>query len=66
MAGAGGGTEGGTVFFGVKENNYLGKGLSVDANASLSAETFKGKFSVQIQIIKTLINQLFLIFKLLK
>ena len=46
MAGAGGGTEGGTVFFGVKENNYLGKGLSVDANASLSAETFKGKLSV--------------------
>jgi outer membrane protein insertion porin family len=46
MAGAGGGTEGGTIFFGVKENNYLGKGLSVDANASLSAETFKGKLSV--------------------
>ena len=46
MAGAGGGTDGGTVFFGVKENNYLGRGLSVDANASLSAETFKGKFSV--------------------
>ena len=46
MAGAGGGTEGGTVFFGVKENNYLGKGLAVDANATLSAESFKGKFSV--------------------
>ena len=46
MAGAGGGTEGGTVFFGVKENNYLGKGLSVDANATLSAESFKGNFSV--------------------
>jgi outer membrane protein insertion porin family len=46
MAGAGGGTEGGTVFFGVRENNYLGRGLSVDANASLSAETFKGKLSV--------------------
>ena len=46
MAGAGGGTEGGTVFFGIKENNYLGKGLSVDANATFSAESFKGKFSV--------------------
>ena len=33
MDGAGGGTEGGTLFFGVKENNYLGRGLSVDANA---------------------------------
>jgi outer membrane protein insertion porin family len=46
MAGAGGGTEGGTLFFGVKENNYLGRGLSVDANATISAETFKGKFSI--------------------
>jgi outer membrane protein insertion porin family len=46
MAGAGGGTEGGTVFFGVKENNYLGKGLGVDMNATISAESFKGKFSV--------------------
>ena len=46
MAGAGGGTEGGTLFFGVKENNYLGKGLAVDANATLSAERFKGMFSV--------------------
>ena len=46
MAGAGGGTEGGTVFFGIKENNYLGRGLSVDANASLSSETFKGKLSI--------------------
>ena len=45
-AGAGAGTEGGTIFFGVKENNYLGKGLSVDVNASLSAERFKGIFSV--------------------
>ena len=46
MAGAGGGTEGGTVFFGVKENNYLGRGLGVDANATISAESFKGKLSV--------------------
>ena len=46
MAGAGGGTEGGTVFFGVKENNYLGSGLSVDANASISAEAFKGKLGI--------------------
>ena len=45
-AGAGAGTEGGTIFFGVKENNYLGKGLSVDVNATVSAERFKGIFSV--------------------
>ena len=46
QAGAGAGTEGGTIFFGVKENNYLGKGLNVDANATISAERFKGNLSV--------------------
>ncbi len=45
-AGAGFGTSGGSVMFGVKENNYLGKGLSVDANATLSGQTFKGLLSV--------------------
>ena len=45
-AGAGVGTSGSTVMFGVKENNYLGKGLSVDANATISAETFKGLLRV--------------------
>ena len=35
QAGAGAGTEGGTFFFGIKENNYMGKGLNVDANASI-------------------------------
>ena len=45
-AGAGAGTEGGTFFFGVKENNYLGKGLAVDMNASISAERFKGLLSI--------------------
>ena len=46
MAGAGAGTSGGTFFFGIKENNYLGKGLSVDANATITSETFKGSFIV--------------------
>ena len=46
FAGAGAGTGGGTAMFGIKENNYLGKGLSVDANATISAETIKGLFSV--------------------
>ena len=45
-AGAGAGTEGGTFFFGVKENNYLGKGLAVDMTATLSAERFKGLLSI--------------------
>ena len=46
MAGAGAGTDGGTFFFGVKENNYLGKGLSVDANMTVSTETFKGLLTI--------------------
>ena len=45
-AGAGFGTSGGTIMFGVKENNYLGKGLSVDANATVSDQTFKGLLSI--------------------
>ena len=46
FAGAGVGTNGGTVTFGVKENNYLGKGLSVDSVLTVNAETIKGRFSV--------------------
>jgi outer membrane protein insertion porin family len=45
-AGAGFGTSGGTLVAGIKENNYLGKGLAVQANASITEETFKGIFSV--------------------
>ena len=46
FAGAGVGTNGGTVTFGVKENNYLGKGLSVDSVLTVNPETIKGRFSV--------------------
>ena len=45
-AGAGIGTSGGTVVFGVKENNYLGKGLAVEAETIVTAESFKGLLSV--------------------
>ena len=40
------GTSGGTVVFGIKENNYLGKGLAVDAETTITAESFKGLLSV--------------------
>ena len=46
MAGAGVGTSGGTISFGVKENNYLGKGIGVDANFTLREDSIKGLFSV--------------------
>ncbi len=45
-AGAGVGTSGGTLAFSIKENNYLGKGISVEANSTITAESFKGLFSV--------------------
>ncbi len=46
MAGAGFGTSGSTFTFGVKENNYLGKGLNVNANATISPDDFKGLLSI--------------------
>ena len=45
-AGAGVGTEGGTVGFSVSENNYLGKGIGLKAAFNVSAETVRGQFSV--------------------
>ena len=47
MAGAGVGTSGTTTTFGIKENNYLGNGLSLDANLEINEETIKGKFSLR-------------------
>ena len=46
MAGAGVGTSGSNILFGVKENNFLGKGIGLDANLNLGTEQIKGKFSV--------------------
>jgi outer membrane protein insertion porin family len=45
-AGAGVGTSGGSIGFSVKENNYLGKGVSLEGSATLSEESLKGIFSV--------------------
>ncbi len=42
--GAGFGTSGASTMFGVKENNFLGKGIKLDTNLSLSEETVKGQF----------------------
>ena len=45
-ASAGFGTSGGSIGFGIKENNFLGRGISLDSNFNMNAETFKGKFSI--------------------
>ena len=46
FASAGAGTQGSTVGFGIKENNFLGKNISLDTNLRLNDETIKGAFSV--------------------
>jgi outer membrane protein insertion porin family len=46
MAGAGAGTSGGTVAFGVSENNYLGRGIEFTSDVSVSAESLKGLISI--------------------
>ena len=46
FAGVGTGTDGSSFAFGVKENNYLGKGVKVDSNLNVSEERIKGKFLV--------------------
>ncbi|MDA9697743.1 outer membrane protein assembly factor BamA, partial [Candidatus Pelagibacter sp.] len=45
-AGAGFGTSGSTFMFGVKENNYLGQGIGLDANLTVSEESIKGLLGV--------------------
>ena len=45
-AGAGFSSNGASVMFGVRENNYLGKGIKVDSNLLINEESIKGTFSV--------------------
>ncbi len=44
-AGAGFGTNGGAFGFNIKENNWLGKGMIVSANADISEQSVKGELS---------------------
>ena len=46
FAGAGAGTGGATITAGVKEKNYLGKGIKLSTNLSISESQLKGRFSV--------------------
>ncbi len=46
FAGAGTGTTGSSISAGIKENNYLGLGIKLDTNLTLSDDSIKGKFSV--------------------
>ena len=46
MAGAGIGTDGGTIAFGVSENNFLGRGIEFSTDISVSPESLKGLISL--------------------
>ena len=46
FAGVGTGTSGSNVSFGIKENNYLGSGVLVDTNLSLSETRVKGRLFI--------------------
>ncbi len=46
MAGAGFGTSGEIFEFGVKENNYLGKGIGLESNLSLGSDKIEGNFNI--------------------
>ena len=46
MAGAGVGTTGGTVAFGVTENNFLGRGIEFSSDLSISEESLKGLIAI--------------------
>ena len=46
-AGAGTGTSGSTVSFGIRENNYLGSGVKLDTNVSISDTGLQGIISIE-------------------
>ena len=46
FAGAGTGTSGSSITAGIKEKNYLGKGIALDTNLTLTDDEVKGRFSV--------------------
>ena len=46
LVGAGAGTQGGTLGFSVKENNFLGKGIRLNASLDLTEDSVRGIFAV--------------------
>ena len=65
MAGAGFGTDGELFAFGVKENNYLGKGLKLRAIYLVPIE-LQAHLKLEIQILMILVNQLIMELKQMK
>ena len=58
-AGAGIGTQGSSIVFGVKEKNYLGRGINLNTNLQLSDDGIKGLLSIANPNYKNTDNSLF-------
>ena len=56
FAGAGTGTSGSSVTAGLKEKNYLGKGIKVNTNVTVSDDQIKVYFLLLIQILEIQIS----------
>ena len=57
--GAGVGTQGGTIGGGIKENNFMGKGINLDTNLQFSQDQIRGKFSYKKENFNNSDNTLF-------
>ena len=62
-AGAGFSTTGGTFVFGIKENNYLGKGIALETNGTFTEESFKGLLKVSNPNFRNSDKKVLLVFK---
>ena len=58
-AGAGVGSSGATIGFGIKENNYMGTGIKVNANLNFSESSVRGELSFEDPNFKNSNNSLF-------
>ena len=60
LAGAGYGTSGGSLSFSVKENNFLGKGITLENRVNMTEESIKGGLSIENPNYKNSNNSLYL------
>ena len=63
---AGIGTDGTSVGFGIKENNFLGKGIGLDSNFTLSSDSLRVNLLYQILILEIQISQYLFLLKQLR
>ena len=65
-AGAGVGSSGTTIGFGIKENNYMGKGVKVNANLAFTGTSVRGELTFEEPNFRNSNNSLYTSFKSIK